>query len=102
MTMTEEVPVDDDLATTTNDTTQQRQRNYRHRSDEYRAFRNFLKSGNNDNRFFLPSFFIQPQHEANTLHLHVYPHHTVAPLHIAIVMAYGTCKLEIKSVNYEL
>lgn len=33
--------------------------------------------------------FTQPPHEATTLHL--YPHHTVAPQHIAIVMAYGTC-----------
>lgn len=41
--------------------------------------------------FFKFSFFIQPRREATTLHLHLYPHHTVAPQHIAIVMAYGTC-----------
>lgn len=88
--MTEEVPVDD--------VWQQRRTTRRSNvkeitvTDRTNNARSGLKSGSdNDNRFFLPSFFIQLQHEATTLHLHVYPHHTVAPQHIAIVMAYGTC-----------
>lgn len=45
---------------------------------------------NSERRATIPVLFIQPQYEATTLHLHIYPHHTVAPQHIAIVMAYGT------------
>lgn len=85
--MTEEVSVDDvwrQRRTT-------RRSNVKEITDRTSIARSGLKSGSNDSQFSLPSFFIQPQHEATTLHLHVYPHHTVAPQHIAIVMAYGTC-----------